>query len=173
MAVTVTETAGSATANSFATVAEADTRLEARLNSSAWTGTEEKKIALIEAGRELSALSWKGLRTDATQALSWPRTGVYNLDDPDLTEYADDAIPQWLKDAQIELALEFLRAGTTDIVAPDPNTGVIRERVDVLETEWASGGSRPVGFARFPRVVALIERYLDLGASGVLEVQRV
>lgn len=55
MAVTVDATVGGAASNAYCTVVEADAYLEARLNSSAWTGTEPKKIAVIEATRELSA----------------------------------------------------------------------------------------------------------------------
>ena len=165
--LTIVEAVGSASANSFVSVAEADLYLEARLNSSLWTGTEPKKAALIEAARELSALRWQGHRADATQALSWPRA---NAPDPDgISDYVyfdTTEIPQRIKDAQCELALEFLRAGTTDIAGADQNAGVIQKTVDVLTTVW-SPGQRPQGLARYPRVQKLIAPLLGIGSAQV------
>lgn len=179
MAVVVVETVGSATANSFITVAEADTYLEARLNSSAWTGTEPKKIAVIEATRTLSGLTWTGSRTDAVQALSFPRIGVTDPDAPldapldawsGTPEYDDDEIPQRVKDATCELALEFLRAGTTDVAGIDATVGVITKTVDVLSTTY-DPNMRAQGLGRFPRVMSLIGPLLDSAGSGTAVVR--
>lgn len=179
MAISIVATPGSATANSFATEAEAIARAALRLNLSGWatvsgsTCTEDEKKALIEATIELSDLRWEGARTDATQALSWPRTDVYNLDDPDETEYDDDEIPVWLVDATAELAFEFLKAGTTDLAVADASQGIISETTGPLSTTWESAGSKAAGLARFPRVLAKIERYLSSAStSGSLDVVR-
>lgn len=168
MAVTIVETAGAADANSFVSVAEADLYIEARLNSSAWTGTEPKKQALVEATREISAMSFAGYRTDSTQALSWPRTSARNPDAPaGTTNYETTVIPQRVKDACCELALQFLKAGTTDIASADSTAGVIREKVDVLETEYAHPSQRPQGVARYPRVMKLLAPLLAVGIGQV------
>lgn len=169
MAVTITATVGSATANSFVTLAEADAYLEARVNASAWTGDEDNKVALVDATREVSSLPFQGWRTDAVQALSFPRSGVPDPDAPadavtglatDTPEYATDVIPQRVKDATIELALEFRRAGTTDIAGADTTVGVIEKTVDVLTTRWQPH-SRRVGLARYPRIMARLEPLLE------------
>jgi hypothetical protein len=170
MSIALVATVGADDANSFVSEDEAEAYLDARLNAGAWTpGGDAARLALIEATREIGGLRFAGYRTDAVQALSWPRTGV---PDPDaaagatlgeltgLPEYADDAIPQRVKDATIELALEFLRAGTVDIAGADGERGVIRKRVDVLETEWAKG-ARPAGLSRFPRVIARLAPLLS------------
>jgi hypothetical protein len=166
--ITVDATVGGAAANSFVTVAEADSYLEARLNSAAWTGTEPKKQAVIEATRSLSALAWQGNRADDTQFLSWPR---FNASNPDGTSaldvYDDDVIPQRIKDATCELALEFLRAGTTDIANPESSSGVIEKTVGPLTTRWADPSQRLSGLARFPRVMALINPLLVVPAGQV------
>ena len=81
------------------------------------------------------------------------------------------SVPDRVKHAQIELALEFLKAGTTDIAVGDPNTGVIEKTVDVLTTRWASGSSRPAGLDRYPRVVAFIAPMLATSA-GYREIAR-
>ena len=168
MAVTVVETVGSASANAFVSVAEADAYLEARLNSSAWAGTEPKKQAIIEATRELSAINWQGYRVDTTQALSWPR---YNAPNPDSTSclevFATTVIPQRIKDATCELALEFLRLGTTDAAALDSTAGVIEETVGPLTTRWADPSQRAAGLARYPRVQKAIAPLLGIGSGQV------
>jgi hypothetical protein len=175
VAVTIVETVGSASANSFVTVAEADLYLEARLNSSAWTGTEPKKIALVEATRALSHLTWKGYRTDDVQALSFPRIGVTDPDAPSdapldawsgTPEFDDDVIPLRVKEATYELALEFLRAGTTDIAGQDTLQNVLVKTIDVISTTYSDPAQREKGLGRFPRVMSLIGPLLDESASG-------
>ena len=169
MALAIDATVGGAAANSFVTVAEADTYLEARLNSAAWTGVDPKMQALIEATRELCALSgWLGYRVTSTQALAWPRDEVVNPDDPTPgSYYAATIIPQRVKDATCELALEFLKAGTTDLAAASATVGIIEKTVDVLTTRWASPSEQTQGLMRFPRVWALIAPLLSNSATQV------
>lgn len=168
MAITIVATAGSASANSFVTEAEAIAYVATRLNASAWTTvtgatcTETEKAALIESTRELSAMGWKGQRTDSTQILSWPRQWVENPDSPNgaWDFYASTDIPQRVKDATCELALQFVKAGTTDLAAVDPNAGVIEKTVDVLTTRW-DGYRKPTSLlGRFPSVARSIRPLL-------------
>lgn len=184
MPITIVATPGAATANSYATEAEFIARAATRLNVPAGTTvagstcSETEKTALIEAQRELTTLPWKASRTDSVQALAWPRAYAEDPDAPSLVGtalatdfwFADTEVPQRVKDAQIELALEFIRAGTTDLAAADPNAGVIEKTVDVLTTRWEPG-HRAEGLGRFPRILALIGPLLDPSASG-MEVAR-
>jgi len=172
MSITIVATAGSASANSFVTEAEAIAYVATRLNASAWTTvtgatcTESEKVALIESTREISAMTFKGSRTDSTQVLSWPRQWVENPDSPTgaWDFYASTAIPSRVKDATCELALQFLKAGTTDLAAVDPNAGVIEKTVDVLTTRW-DGYRRPTSLlGRFPSVARFLKPLLE--ASG-------
>jgi hypothetical protein len=180
--VVLIATPGASNANSYATLAEANDYLAARLNVGAWTAATEqtKIIALVEAQRTLTPYPWLGRRSSGTQALSWPRTecpdpdaaydGIYQ--DPIDVVYINSAIvPTRVKYAQIELALETVKAGTADLAGPDPLAGVKRKKVDVLETEWMDGGFRPSGAARFPRVVDQI-RPLLASQGGSIPVQR-
>jgi len=170
MAVTIVATAGSASANSFVTEAEAEAYMAARLNASAWTGTESIKQALIEATREISALDFSGYRTDTTQALSWPRYDATNPDAPsgESEVYEDDVIPQRIKDATIELAFQFLKAGTVDVAALPSTDGIVRRRVDVLEVEYAPLSQRASGIGRFPRVAQRLSGLLASGSNAVV-----
>lgn len=182
------ETIGGATSNTFATLAEATLYISARLNATLWTGAsaDSQNMALLEACRELTRLRvWKGRRVDTTQALSWPRDYVPDPDNPnnegllvsgygDLEEpfstlvyYATTIIPVRIKEAQIELALEFLKAGTSDVAALDPDTNIKRSRVDVLETEFVGQGQRATGMVRYPRVMALIGPLLEPTKTGL------
>jgi hypothetical protein len=168
MAVTVVATVGSASANSFVTVTEADTYLESRLNSDLWTGTEPKKKAVIEATRDISAMSFQGNRTDATQALSWPRA---NAPDPDGTSdydyFDDDEIPQRVKDATCELALEYLRAGTVDVASQDSKQNVIEKTIGPISTRYSDPSQRATGLSRYPRVMGKLSALLGIGSNQV------
>lgn len=178
---TIDATAGGASANSFVTEAEAIAYAADRLNlPSGWATVsgadlaEDEKKALIAATQDVDRLTFQGYRTTTTQALSWPRSYVV---DPDasisavvdqlerLPYYDDDVVPTRLKEAVIELAFEHLRA---NITIQDANVGVIRKRVDVLETEWQPG-ARAVGLSRFPRVMDRLRPLL--GPAG-LQVAR-
>jgi hypothetical protein len=175
VAITIQATPGHAQANSYATEAEYLARAETRLNlpssvNTTGTGslTDTEKKALIEAQRELTTMVWKGTRTTSTQALAWPRQdapdpdapGIYGLTDPDDLYFDDTEVPLRVRDAQLELAFEFLRAGTSDLAAADPNTGVAQKTVDILTTRWFEH-QRPTGLGRFPRILVLITPLLE------------
>jgi hypothetical protein len=152
---------------------------EGRLNAGAWTGADAQLPALVEATRDLSLLPWKGYRATAVQALAWPRTEVVNPDlpnsvgDPTAQFYADDVVPQRVKDATCELALQYLVAGTTDLASLSPTAEVIRKKVDVLDTEFARPVDRPQGLARFPRVLQFLGPLLQGLGVGNLALSRV
>lgn len=188
MALTITATVGSATANSFATEAQFIAYLAARLNPhtgatvTGATCTEAEKAALIEATRDLTAKTWKGYRVDTTQVLSWPReyapvpptdtTADEDIGESGVVEYATDVIPTRVVEATCELAMQYLKAGTTDLAMPSASEGVIRKRVDVLETEWSEAGGRATrGTERFPRVQALIQPLLAVTSGGLTVVR--
>lgn len=178
---TVIATPGAADANSFVTAAECTAYLDARLNSGAWTtaSNDDKDRAVIEATRTLDVLGWVGSHVTTTQVLAWPRAWAIDPDAPrsfpgekyEEIYYSTAIIPQRVKDATCELALEFLKAGTTDLAALPATDGVISETVGPLSTTYASPAQRARGIARFPRVWALVGPLLDASAGG-LEVRR-
>lgn len=106
------------------------------------SGTAE--VLLIKAMDYLLSLEdrWQGARTDAAQALGWPRTPVYVYG----TLIADDAIPQSLKDAQAQLAIEADSQALQVTVAPGGKGSVLREKVDVIEVQYDKGisNSQPI-----------------------------
>lgn len=182
MALVIVATVGADNANSYVTAAEMTTYCEGRLNAGIWTAAANQLPALVEATRDITNLYWKGSRVSDVQALAWPRAYVQDPDAPyddvtltldDIVYYPEDIVPQRVKDATCELALQYLKAGSTDLAMPDPTDGVASRRVDVLETSYVTNGSRITrGVNRFPRVMALIGMLLSVGA-GNMSVSRV
>jgi hypothetical protein len=131
MAVTIVATPGASNANSYITEAEATSYFAARLPlSPPWSAAADKTAALAMATRVLDMLAvphrtlrrvdgvsyyytsrqWTGAIASSTQALAWPRTGMY---DRFGREIASTVIPSELKDAQAELAGQLVIADTT------------------------------------------------------------
>jgi hypothetical protein len=170
MAVTIDATTGGASSNSYATLATAETYMESRLNADLWDAAtdDSKNRALVEATREIDVLTYDGKRATDTQALSWPRYWAVDPDDPNGDYYGVTTLPTRVVTATCELAFQFIKAGTTDLAVPDPTDGVIRKKIDVLETEYARPYERRVvGLQRFPRVWDLLNPLLVPGSVGV------
>jgi len=91
---------GSNTYNVYGDVDAANDYLAATLTSagSAWDAADAttKAKALVGGTRWLDAAQWQGAKTDSTQALQWPRTGVLDLD--------PNSLPANLQYALFELA---------------------------------------------------------------------
>ena len=126
MALTVIATPGAANANSYLTLAEAQTYFDSRLFSDAWTNSPDQNVALVMATRILDALAqpfktlmpeqngvpayyrvrrqWTGTRSTSTQALAWPRT---NMVDANGNIIDSSVVPQDLKNATAELAMQL------------------------------------------------------------------
>ena len=117
MAATITATLSSATANSYVTLAEANTYFETVPDSSTWTNKtdDQKNRALISATRWIDSLVFYGDRCDNGQALKFPRNN-YEVDDVELN---CSLIPNNIKYAQYELA----KALANDTDAMTGNTG--------------------------------------------------
>jgi hypothetical protein len=109
-------TPGAANANTYATLAEADAYMEARLYTEAWDDATDstKEKALKMAARQLDLLkpgyTWTGAAVDETQALAWPRSAMLNRNG---FAIATTAIPVDLKYAQIEFANALLAEDRT------------------------------------------------------------
>ncbi|MDP6699586.1 MAG: hypothetical protein QGH25_08050, partial [Candidatus Latescibacteria bacterium] len=109
MALTVEDGTGLAAAESYVSVAAADTYHTENTDDDAdWTGadTAAKEAALRQATVWLdSEFTWKGAIKREAQALGWPRTGATDFEDRAVDE---DSIPAKLEDACAHLALYHL-----------------------------------------------------------------
>ena len=122
MAVTITATAGSASANSYITLSDANDIVDGFVEDddvTAWGSAtdDQKNRALFTATQRIDRERFLGARADDTQALQWPRTGVrkpdtyvntyatgfpFRISDEYFT-YED--IPDQVEKAQVVLAL--------------------------------------------------------------------
>ena len=122
MAITIVATAGSASANSYITLADAQDLIDGLVLDDdvvAWgnASTDKKNRALYTATQRIDRERFLGARATDTQSLQWPRTGVRKPDTYINTYavgfpfrittdyYTDTEIPDQIKKAQIVLAV--------------------------------------------------------------------
>lgn len=120
MAFSVETGTGSATSNSYASVAEADAFLADRGNAT-WAAAAQatKEQALVSASDYLDAgYPFSGTRSSTSQAMAWPRIGAY--DTVDNVAVAPASVPAKVKKAAIILASKVV-AG--DILLTDDDRG--------------------------------------------------
>lgn len=151
MPVVVTATAGASDANSYLSVAAADTIAGTMLSTLKWSTatTDDKGKALINATRYLDQLDWIGTKTTTTQALLWPRKDAACGE----KDYANNVIPDEVKYACFDLADALLNdttllsggnAGLGELIPGIPNASLKAARVDVLSVDFKDGGAPTV-----------------------------
>lgn len=101
---------GHAEADSYVDLTYVDNFVAFSVDNALWPTTDaEKEAALVEATRILdSQFDWKGLIASETQALRWPRSGVYDADDRLIS---DSIVPKAIKDAVCSLAYYLVQNG--------------------------------------------------------------
>ncbi len=113
MACTIVATALSASANSYCTIAEADTYHETHLYADDWNDADDTQRcqALQMATRLLDTwFDWAGSPVGSTQALLWPRVGTVG---PNGYALASDVVPVLIKNATAELARQLIASNRT------------------------------------------------------------
>ena len=102
-------TVGGASSNSFVTVAAADTYMDTRMYNTDWTGatTATKESALVTATTLLNELIWRGTKASTAQYLEFPRNALV---DQNGFSIENDVIPEQVKKATYELALDLVKA---------------------------------------------------------------
>lgn len=132
---------GLSTSNSYVSVLEADAYFDTHpYYADAWAdmGLPDKERALISATMQLDSLvHWYGYITNSTQALDWPRTGVY---DNEGRLIASNVIPTQVKYATMEMAYHVYKSNPFEAPA---GAGLERLKIDVIELEF-SGSVTPV-----------------------------
>ena len=172
MAATITATLSSATANSYVTLAEANTYFETVPDSTTWDDktVDQKNRALIAATRWIDTFVFYGDRCDNGQALKFPRNN-YKVDD---VELACTAIPNDIKYAQYELARAL--ANETDAITGNKGTDGTYEEVKLGDIEVKyNTDSQGVGtinnvFDVYPWLQSYLGAYC-LGGSGSYQVR--
>lgn len=163
-------TVGGADADSFVSVAEADTyHADDNVHTTAWAArdTADKEAGLRMATRVIDSMAFIGYRQTTTQALSWPRYNAYQ----DGVLISSAIVPDRVKWATAELA-EWLLA--EDRSAPSPGHQIEEAKVGGLRVAFRqdSGGIR----ADMPELVVHYLRPLVRGSvrgnSGQVRVRR-
>ena len=185
MAVTIDATVGGASANSYITLSEANTFVEAMISStdvSKWTtGTDDtRNRALAAATQRLDRERFIGARATNTQALQFPRTGVrrpdtyvntYSTGFPfRISEdyFSEEEIPDQIKRAQIELAV-YLHNNTDGISLSGLNDF---KNVKIGSLDVTPDKTGAVGADHVP---PMIERYLTglrISGPGNIAIKR-
>ncbi len=151
MALTVEDGTVVASADSYISQADADTYFTNHDDPSDWTGATSalKDSALRFAVMTMDGMfEWSGAVQSSTQVLGWPRTSA---EDAEGRAIASSTIPQRIKDAQCELAVQHI--GSPINAALDRGGDVRRERAGPVEVEYSEG-------AAAEQVKPLIERIL-------------
>lgn len=150
MAAVIDATLSGASANSYVTLAGANTYFETVPNSSTWTDKtdDQKNRALISATRWIDALSFYGDRCTTTQALKWPRED-YTVDGIDL---ACTLIPEPIKVATYELARAL--ANDTDAITGSTGTTGLYDQVEL--------GELKVKYNKSSQAVGLVTNAFDV-----------
>jgi len=139
MSIVVEDGTGLATANSYISLADANTYHSDRANT-AWASATEaaRNAALIKSAQWLDGKyrdRWIGFKADEDQSLCWPRYEAYDEDG----YYIDsDAVPTRITYAQAEAALAIID-GTDLTPTLDRGGKVRREKVGPIETEYFDG----------------------------------
>src|ERR1051326_898416 len=140
MAITLDTTVGGASANSYCSLAEANTYHAAHPYSAVWDAAtdDQKNRAPVPATRLIDEqVEWDGVVTNGSvQALLWPRAGMYYQNEWYIPV---DVIPQKLKDAVAEFARQRLAEDRTADTAID-RLGIKRIRVGPVDVDFAGGG---------------------------------
>lgn len=137
MALITEDGTGKSDAESFISVAAADTYFSNRGNAT-WAAltTAVKEESLRKATDfmgQLYRLRWAGRRVLTTQALDWPR---YDVPRPDVGDYYDtNIVPPEVKIACAELAYK----ASSETLAPDLGVPVTSKTVGPISITYASG----------------------------------
>lgn len=179
MSLIVEDGSGVAGAESYGSVAEADA-YHASLGNTAWAAIASsgaKEILLRQAARYMEQRfrpRWQGWRATTTQAMDWPRLGVFLTDvaavatGGHLSSFAymiaANAMPVQLKEAQFELAL---------IANDGPLTPALTQRKSQLKVGpiFIQYDSRSPQTTRHPQI-ALILATLLKDSSGMMRLER-
>lgn len=168
MAFVVETGSGLSTANSYLSVADADSYHTDHGAPAAWTAatTAAKQSALQLATQYIDAMygeRWLGERINETMALDWPR---YNVIDRDGYTVASTAVPAQVEQATAILALNVVNG---DTLIPDMAAGanVVSEAVSVGSI---SSSKTYAGYKTAGKLYPLVAKILAplTGGSGKL-----
>lgn len=177
MAITlvVEDGTGLATANTYTSAMDADL-YNANLGRAEWTvlDADAKASALIKATQFIDAsFQWIGVRMFRVQTLAWPRhAGLVASGESVLLVDRDgfdiEGVPGQVPRAVAEAA--FLSLSNDLFQIADPNGKVIRDKTDVLETEYQpdSPSLKPAAPTVFSAVNLMLRGLYSAPTGGMI-----
>lgn len=150
-------TLGGASANSYKSVADADAYFELTNKATTWDAVTNKDACLVQATRLIETYRFAGYRSESTQSLAWPRSGLYTRDN---VKIEDDEIPSDIAFAQYELALHY-STGTSSIDDRDLTTE-IKVGPITLKNEVENGDSSDIE----TKLMSYLSPYIVGSVSG-------
>lgn len=159
MALIVEDGTGKADAESYISVADADTYFSKRGNATWAALTTDQKEQALRKGTdymvETYRLRWKGSRVNGVQALDWPRAFVLRDDFRYAgmngatmiggdAFYPSNEVPEEVKRACAEMAV---RSRTYAELSPDAAAQVKSETVGPISVTYADGARQSVKYA--------------------------
>jgi hypothetical protein len=157
LTLVVEDGTGKADANTLALVASVTAILEGHPFADRWTESTTQEAIAVEASAWLSRLRWLGTAINATQALAFPRCGLWT---PDGYPVPEDASPTWLLQAHARLCLYLASQAESPFEETGLAPGSMLRSGSVMVT-LAAAGTLP-GDVR-----ALIRPYIRTGATLV------
>jgi hypothetical protein len=177
MAISIVATVGAADANSYLTLADAQSLIDGFIESAdvaAWASatTDQKNRALYTSAQRIDRERFLGSKVDDTQSMQWPRSGV-RKPDTYINTYAtgfpfrivedfftDTEIPDQLKKAQAVLAAYLNNnKDALDLTGLESFSSINAGNVSVTPYRYGS-----IGFNAVP---PMFERYFNgLRISG-------
>lgn len=161
MALVVEDGSGLESANSYASLAEANAYFLDRANA-AWDAAEDeaRSAALIRAASALDGVygsRWPGFRCMDLQSLDWPRYEAWDRDGYPLT-----GLPKKVKEAACEAALiELASAGA---LSKKADLGLSELTVGSITKKWATASG--AGATAYPAIKQALSRIVR-GGSGI------
>ncbi len=157
--MTINATVGSADANSYGTLAEANAYFAVR-QSANWDGSDaHKEMALIKAAQFLDNVyrgRWLGQKATQIQALAWPRGWVVDVDGYGLSA---ETIPKEVKYAQFEAA--YLIANGTPLETTI-DRAIKSEQIGPMAVTYMDGATLQ---AQYPQVTNWLNGLVKGGSS--------
>lgn len=133
MAFVVEDGTGLANATAYVAVADLDAYwTEQGVDLSSYTDPQ-KQGAIRNATVWVDSFRFRGVIKDLDQALLWPRQSVY---DDEARHYAENAVPQRVKDAVCEVARHQLEAEDDEKLRATRADRVRREKAGPVEREF-------------------------------------
>jgi hypothetical protein len=175
MALVVEDGTGKSDADSYISVADADTYFAAHGNPTAWSAAsdEAKESALRYATVWMDGKwNWLGTIVLGTQALLWPRYVGWDRygtnEDTEGRAIASDEVPQRVQDAACELALVHL-SDALNAVSDTSGAELKKIKLDVMALEYVD---RSTSYSRKVPYISKLLKGLYTGGGWQVPVVR-